>query len=247
MFDVVDLDPMDGTIEVFAAEFFARKLSMMSISWDERIGAPRLVERQVIDSNLGQAYSVQVVNLSGPNSHILVTTHEDAAAEDEPEENTGTNTMMKIGSIGTGMMKKSKWTYSKRPSSLPKDSRSLNGPDMDRKYEFETPVEGGKLLAYKIPSKWQFRQTEEAFSGGLSSLFSKVSSGQDARVDIEGFDLALSISEVEISPRRVSDDTVSPHFPLHSQLASLLETVVSNRPPGTQAEPITTFSFFTLE
>ena len=234
MFDVVDLDPMDGTVEVFAAEFFARRLSMMSITWDERTGAPRLVERQVIDSNLGQAYSVQVVNLSGPNSHILVTTHEDAAAEDEPEESNATSTLMRIGSIGTGMMKKKKWTYSKLPSSLPKDSRSLNGSNGGKTYEFESPVEGGKLLAYKIPSKWQFRQTEEAFSGGLSSLFSRVSTGQDGRVDMDGFDQALSISELEIPPRRVSEPD-TPRF-----LAAPEETLSSRRlhpepPPASSA------------
>lgn len=194
MFDVVDLDPNDGTVEVFAAEFFARKLTMMSLEWNDQASAPRVKEREVIDSNLGQAYSVQVVDLNGPNSHILVTTHEDTPPE---EEEGGAKPFLKMSSINT------KWTYTKTPSSLPKDSRSLH--DQASSFPFGASQTGGMMLAYKIPASWRSRrslQTEVGFLAGLAGLFSRVSSGE-GRVSENEFDKALADSGLELNPAEV--------------------------------------------
>ena len=44
MFEVVDLDATDDTVEVFAAEFFAQRLTMHSLKWSDEKGLPCVVQ-----------------------------------------------------------------------------------------------------------------------------------------------------------------------------------------------------------
>ena len=48
MFEVVDLDATDDTVEVFAAEFFAQRLTMHSLKWDAVKAMPYVVQREVV-------------------------------------------------------------------------------------------------------------------------------------------------------------------------------------------------------
>ncbi|CAM9234087.1 unnamed protein product [Discosporangium mesarthrocarpum] len=83
MFEVVDLDESDATIQVVCAEFFGRRLTMHSLSaGDPSEGIrPRVTESWVLDNKAGPAYSVRAVDLRGNSpggrpTHLLVTTHE---------------------------------------------------------------------------------------------------------------------------------------------------------------------------
>ncbi len=82
MFEVVDLDPEDETVEVFAAEFFSRRLTLHRIrKGDHRTGRlPRVLTSEVLDDTLGPAYSVVLADLRGDGngrpSHVLVSSHE---------------------------------------------------------------------------------------------------------------------------------------------------------------------------
>jgi len=111
MFEVVDLDVTDDTVEVFAAEFFAQRLTMHSLKWDEEKGVPVVVQREVIDDSLGQAYSVAIGDLDGPMSHLLVTTHEYLPV---PTKNG-------LGSLGGG----TGWSY--MSEGAPRRADEVNG------------------------------------------------------------------------------------------------------------------------
>ncbi|EWM25070.1 hypothetical protein Naga_100098g15 [Nannochloropsis gaditana] len=80
MFDVADLDPTDDVLEVFASEFFSRRLSLHRIiKGDWRTGRlPRVLTSEVLDDALGPAYSVVLADLRGQGrpSHVLVSSHE---------------------------------------------------------------------------------------------------------------------------------------------------------------------------
>ena len=45
---MVDLDATDDTVEVFAAEFFAQRLTMHSLKWDVAKAMPYVVQREVL-------------------------------------------------------------------------------------------------------------------------------------------------------------------------------------------------------
>ena len=166
IFEVVDLDEEDSTVEVFAAEFFARRLTMHSLGWDDDKGVPVVVERQVIDDSLGQAYSVSIADLQGNKSHLLVTTHEYAA--DPTLGRSGP--LYWIPGINT------KWTYTE--SNAPKGSRGISGPN---------GTVGGSLFAYRIPRNWRTYRvssalTEERFSLRLPELFRSLDPDADKMV-----------------------------------------------------------------
>lgn len=80
MFHVADLDPLDSTVQVFAAEFFSRRLTMHSICWgDPKLGTEtEVVQSWILDDNCGPAYSVTVADMTGAGAptHLLVTSHE---------------------------------------------------------------------------------------------------------------------------------------------------------------------------
>lgn len=66
--------------QVFAAEFFSRRLTLHRIrKGDWRSGRlPRVLTSEVLDENLGPAYSVVLADLKGQGkpSHVLVSSHE---------------------------------------------------------------------------------------------------------------------------------------------------------------------------
>ena len=71
-FDLVDLNN-DGQVEIVSAEFFAKKLS---ISWKNG----DKFESRVIDSKLGSAFDIQIVDVNNDGKHeLLVTNHENKA------------------------------------------------------------------------------------------------------------------------------------------------------------------------
>ena len=49
---MVDLDATDDTVEVFAAEFFAQRLTMHSLKWDVAKAMPYVVQREVLSDVL---------------------------------------------------------------------------------------------------------------------------------------------------------------------------------------------------
>ena len=66
--------------QVFAAEFFSRRLTLHRIrKGDWRSGRmPSVVSSEVLDDTLGPAYSVVLADLEGQGrpSHVLVSSHE---------------------------------------------------------------------------------------------------------------------------------------------------------------------------
>eukprot|EP00960_Hanusia_phi_P007913 226850-Hanusia_phi.AAC.3 len=169
MFEVLDLDPEDETVEVVAAEFFRQRLSFFSIKWDESCKSPRVVQAEVIDDSLGQAYSVVAADLEGPNSHLLVTTHEDLPAE---------------VSEGSSLLpwRSSKWSY-----------RVNTPPPRDLQVDDEQEVKGGSLFAYRVPVNWKrSRERQSSFnSNDLVAMFQRLdvdnsgnARGRNHRVDV---------------------------------------------------------------
>ena len=190
MFEVLDLDPDDQTLEIFAAEFFGRKLTMHSIMWDDRRNSPVVVERQVIDENLGQAYSVTVADLQGEKSHLLVTTH-----EYEPDPTLDKTPFYWIP--GTN----SKWTYTSSP--VPVGSRSIQNSNS---------TIGGSLFAYRIPKKWrQYRPsdylTEDRLIQQLPRVFRTLEQAEAGYLELGQVEQAirvLGIDEVNVDEGELS-------------------------------------------
>ena len=181
MFEVVDLDPDDQSVEIFAAEFFSRKLTMHSLVWDDSRNSPVVVERQVIDDDLGQAYSVSVADLQGEKSHLIVTTH-----EYEPDPTLDKTPLYWIP--GTN----SKWTYTSSPA--PFGSRSIQGSNS---------TVGGSLFAYRIPSNWRkYRMsdalTEDRFNRRLPQLFRKLDPGEAGYLDQSQVEQAMRLLGIDL-------------------------------------------------
>jgi hypothetical protein len=80
MFEVVDLDPTDSTVEIMCAEFFSKRLTMHSVNWGDAVEEipARVMRSWVLDDRCGPAYSIRVADLkgSGKPTHVLVTSHE---------------------------------------------------------------------------------------------------------------------------------------------------------------------------
>eukprot|EP00752_Nemacystus_decipiens_P014828 g13201.t1 len=84
MFEVVDLDPDDSTVQVICAEFFSGRVTMHSLWGGGSLpgsSRPSVTESWVLDDNAGPAYSITAADLRGGSpdgrpTHFLVTTHE---------------------------------------------------------------------------------------------------------------------------------------------------------------------------
>ncbi|CAM9577430.1 unnamed protein product, partial [Ectocarpus fasciculatus] len=83
MFEVVDLDREDSTVQVICAEFFGGRVTMHSL-WGGGMlpgSQPSVTESWVLDDNAGPAYSITAADLRGGSpggrpTHFLVTVHE---------------------------------------------------------------------------------------------------------------------------------------------------------------------------
>lgn len=79
MFEVVDLDKDDNTIEVVAAHFFEQKLSVHSIQSSDTYPYVSISDTVILDC-IGRPYGLCVANMNNnindKPTHILVSTHE---------------------------------------------------------------------------------------------------------------------------------------------------------------------------
>ncbi|CAN0182141.1 unnamed protein product [Ectocarpus sp. 6 AP-2014] len=83
MFEVVDLDRKDSTVQVICAEFFGGRVTMHSLWGGGQLpgSQPSVTESWVLDDNAGPAYSITAADLRGGSpggrpTHFLVTVHE---------------------------------------------------------------------------------------------------------------------------------------------------------------------------
>ena len=106
MFSVADMDTSDDTVEVFASQFFNKKLTLHSI---QRGAVPKVVFRRTLDDRCGASFSSILANLDTSNnpptrqvldsgstvptlrlgdsfSHLLITSHECTFAEEKGSE-----------------------------------------------------------------------------------------------------------------------------------------------------------------
>lgn len=83
MFEVIDIDPDDDSIEIVAAEFFNERLTLTSLAPRRDWLGPNKIQvkqKMVIDAGCGPAYGVTAANLrtgrpGDPPTHLLVTSH----------------------------------------------------------------------------------------------------------------------------------------------------------------------------
>ena len=164
MFDVVDMDPQDDRLEVFAAEFFGRRLTRHSIAIDAA-GNAEVVAREVLDEHCGPAYGVHAVNLDsrhphavpspfacvGANvdraaSHVLISSHE--MIYDEELEDKGAAGDAPRGIVGS--LRRSRAIR----CVLSAVGRLLLGPEEQAMREREGgDLRGGSVFSYAFPEK----------------------------------------------------------------------------------------------
>ncbi len=149
MFSIADMDTTDDTIEVFASQFFNKKVTMHSI---QRGDEPRIVWKRDIDDRCGASFSsilatldadhtsptrkvvdcgstIQTLEQGDDFSHLLVTSHECTFVE---EENGGSMSNNNKGSDGF-----------RQSSNNEKDEKN----DLVK----ATTIDGGSLFAYRVP------------------------------------------------------------------------------------------------
>lgn len=186
MFEVVDLDPEDDTVEVFAAEFFSRRLTLHRVQkGDHRTGRlPRVLTSEVLDDTLGPAYSVVLADLRGDGNgqptHVLVSSHEcqyeGLAGGDEmgaaagtaaggfatPGEAAGMAAAALTGVMegrpprGPGLQGSSSASAAAAAAAAGATFRAGGEEDGDGP-ELEPELKGGSLFAYEIPRAWRKR------------------------------------------------------------------------------------------
>jgi hypothetical protein len=177
MFEVVDLDPEDDTMEVFAAEFFSRRLTLHRIrKGDQRTGRlPRVLTSEVLDDTLGPAYSVVLADLRGDGkgrpSHVLVSSH-----ECQYEGLTGPEEVAELAGVGvegsgssstlpnlaaaaalTGVDERPRGPGLQGSSSVSSSASAASASASSASAEEEPELKGGSLFAYEIPRAWRKR------------------------------------------------------------------------------------------
>lgn len=158
MFSVADMDTTDDTVEVFASQFFSRKLTLHSI---RRGSKPEVVFRRVLDDRCGASFSSILANLDGSNnvmtrkvvdsgstvptlkpgdnfSHVLVTSHECTFAED----------------------KDSPPTKQRKDNEDKESSLNIGSADDELSSIPSTLIDGGSLFSYRVPSGKDAWRTE---------------------------------------------------------------------------------------
>lgn len=159
MFSVADMDTTDDTVEVFASQFFSRKLTLHSI---RRGLEPKVVFRRVLDERCGASFSSILANLDWTNniitrkvvdsgstvptlklgddfSHVLVTSHECTFAEDQDSRPSISRKNGDGNNKGTLNIGTSYDDSSSSPSTL---------------------IDGGSLFSYRVPSGKDAWRTE---------------------------------------------------------------------------------------
>ncbi|CAM9888636.1 unnamed protein product, partial [Scytosiphon promiscuus] len=178
MFEVVDLDPEDSTVQVVCAEFFGGRVTMHSLSGGAQ---PAVTESWVLDENAGPAYSITAVDLRGGSpggrpTHFLVTTHESSynsysffagagGFNAKPAFEVGSSSASSVGGRLNGTAADS--SARRHSSATGFDSAGggkvgsgvvTGGPKerrWQRREEGGTSGAGGALLAYEIPEDWR--------------------------------------------------------------------------------------------
>ena len=174
MFEVVDLDRTDDTVEVFAAEFFAQRLTMHSLKWDSSKNQPAVVQREVLDDSLGQAYSVAIGDLEGPNSHLLVTTHEYL-----PVPTKG----------GLTLGSSSSWSYMK-DSLAPQQAQEVNGGSL---FAYRIPTVWRRRSDGYVPSI-------DTFKAMLPEMFARIDADGSGEISVNELEASLSWLRVQVTP-----------------------------------------------
>ena len=159
MFSVADLDTTDDTIEIFASQFFSRKITLHSI---KRGNNPTVVWKRVIDDRCGASFSSILANLDVNHnistrrvidcgstiptlrkgdgfSHLLVTSHECAFAQDETVDSNPKGASRSYNGVndGTSEVKVGREEYNANSSTK------------------LTPIDGGSLFSYRVPKNWK--------------------------------------------------------------------------------------------
>jgi len=146
MFSVADMDTTDDTVEVFASQFFNKRLTLHSIQCGPN---PKIVFRRTLDERCGASFSSLLANLdstmnsdtrkvidSGSTvptlehgdcfSHLLITSHECTFADDDDiHASKGVDSDEFTGEVRMG-----------------------NEPIPDS----STTIDGGSLFSYRVPS-----------------------------------------------------------------------------------------------
>ena len=170
MFNVVDMDDTDDTIEVISSEFFGKKVSLHSI---KRGATPKVTFKRTIDDKCGKAFGCIVADLEesadkydnsnrcvidggstvetlkegDPFSHLLVTSHECSFREERQSK------------------RQSKRTLFGNDPAIDHDQATAITSTTHTQIQMTTessppsaPTDGGSLFAYRVPvgkGKWK--------------------------------------------------------------------------------------------
>ena len=164
MFSLADLDTSDDTIEVFASQFFNKKVSLHSIQIGKE---PKVVWKRIIDDRCGASFSSILANLDNSHSknpirrvidngstvptlqnddgfsHLLVTSHE-CEFEDDTVSKPELNSRKKVSSSD------------KLSSSNSKDGDDDVKPNGQKL----SSIDGGSLFSYRVPEGKDAWKTE---------------------------------------------------------------------------------------
>lgn len=181
MFNVVDMDPEDDTIEVIASQFFGEKVTLHSI---QRGPTPKMTFKRVIDNKCGKAFGCILSDLAEGDrrdyagrqvvdagstvaslqqgdsfSHLLVTSHECRFIEDKAMK-TNVVVQQAHNSISLGTPEKvhhlGKNILRNYREESPQQSTTTTTTIPLRSGKTKNgmssiPVDGGSLFAYRVP------------------------------------------------------------------------------------------------
>jgi hypothetical protein len=162
MFNVVDMDPTDDSVEIIASQFFGEKVTLHSIQRGE---TPQVTFRRTIDRKCGKAFGCIVADLDHSHgqhcvidagstvetlregdgfSHLLVTSHECSFQEErKTQRNVPVFDSMKRTHKG---------------DAVPSDVATARTHSGENRFPANSPTDGGSLFAYRVPpgkGKWK--------------------------------------------------------------------------------------------
>lgn len=171
MFNVVDMDDTDDTIEVLSSQFFGEKVSLHSI---KRGAIPKVTFKRTIDNKCGKAFgcivadleedasnygdnphrhvidggsTVETLKAGDPFSHLLVTSHECSFRE--------------VRQSKRNLFVNGPTVLDEQATSITATTHPRSATTMAASSHASAPTDGGSLFAYTVPTGKEKWKTEE--------------------------------------------------------------------------------------
>jgi len=158
MFSVADMDCTDDTIEVFASQFFSKKLTMHSI---RRGLKPEVVFSRILDDRCGASFSSTLANLDTGNNIQTRKVIDSGSTVPTLIQDSNFSHLLTTSHEGTSSSAKSEEFHSVVRHDSDEGCTSNVRVGEEKATAAESPIDGGSLFSYRVPAGKDGWKTDE--------------------------------------------------------------------------------------